>query len=111
MHINLKQGYRLKREGEVINLGYILPISQYEYTNYQAREIKDKKQIKSVTKPYKVILEAEEKMLNNKYKNVQGKLNAHKRNLMSKRIPPSKQIDVMHYARLTGKGGIINEVI
>lgn len=54
--------YNNKKEGmdfiyEVINMGYILPITHYSYINYEYRMRKRKESPHYVEKPFKVILE------------------------------------------------------
>lgn len=91
-------------------MGYILPISQYEYVNYQVRDSKDKQQTQAVERPYKVILEAEQEKLLNENRYRQGKL-SEQTQIEKNHAISNSQIDVMLYARITGKGGIIDKVI
>lgn len=90
-------------------MGYILPISQYQYTSYQTRDIKEEAQTENVDKPYKVVLQAEQSKLDNKYKPEKSIL--EKQDQRTAQAFSANHIDPMLYARLTGKGGIINKVV
>lgn len=90
-------------------MGYILPITQYEYINYQARDMKDERQIQHVGKSYKVILRAKQDKLNNE--GYQDKIFKKQQKVNYNKIKMNNQIDLMNYARMTGKGGIINEEV
>ncbi|WP_047985919.1 hypothetical protein [Ornithinibacillus californiensis] len=88
-------------------MGYILPIQQHEYADYQKRMVTKKRTIASVEKPYKVILKS-------RYEEVQeeAELRNQKINSMS-----DQSIDTLShymdteelYAEFTGIGIFINE--
>ncbi|MEN2767617.1 hypothetical protein [Ornithinibacillus xuwenensis] len=88
-------------------MGYILPIQQHEYADYQKRMVTRKRTVPSVERTYRAILESnyeelrqEEELRNQQVSNV-----PHKSEEMETPLGYTDEI----YTELTGLGQYVNE--
>ena len=91
-------------------MGYILPITQYQYRDYQNRVIKDELDPYYIEHPYKVILDTESReMEEGGADRDKGKLlkNSHPYEQPHLEKPTNEKL----YAKLTGKGQHFSENI
>lgn len=86
-------------------MGYILPIQQYEYINYQKRDVKSEPHHHFIENPFKVSLD------------MQSQFN-YEHNLSNKEMFQTNNIDGVNrqtdeqvIAIITGKGLLFNETI
>lgn len=90
-------------------MGYILPISHFEYNDYQKRVIKDKGDFHYIEKPYKITLDMQKQFnYDHSFTNEviwESKQTSFKERQLSK----SKQDQLI--ATITGKGSLFNESI
>lgn len=102
-------------------MGYILPITQYTYMNYHAREIKDKKSVHHIGATYKVIFhkiqDSERPPYNNHYnivKEIEEKEEETTKSIHQMTRHERKDnyiIDKATKASLTGKGSWMNQQV
>lgn len=85
-------------------MGYILPLPHFQYMEYQKRIIDTKQNPHYIEKPYKVTLETNGGELAK-----DGAVEAN--NNYKAPTAPQKVEQGRLYAELTGKGGLINEVV
>lgn len=86
-------------------MGYILPITQYEYANYQNRDIKKDYDFHYVEKPFKIKLDMQQQFnYDDDFTNemVKDKLFLHRKT----KITNSRQERLI--AKITGKGSLFN---
>lgn len=83
-------------------MGYILPVQQYQYNDYQKRVVKEKQNPQFIDKAFKVILEKQHQDISGEY----DRLNKTK----LQNVTP-KQTDEKLFESLTGKGRHFNEGI
>jgi hypothetical protein len=90
-------------------MGYILPIQQHEYSEYQKRIGTNKRTIETVEKPYKVILKANYEELRH-----EGELRSEKHSpvihVSDEKETQLPDIDEI-YTELTGLGIYVNEKV
>jgi len=90
-------------------MGYILPIMQYEYSNYHIRDIRNKYDHHLIERPFKINLDMHQQF--NYDQNFTNK-DTRESNLISSRL--SKQTNPREeqvIANITGKGSLFNETI
>ena len=87
-------------------MGYILPIQQHEYADYQRRMVTRKRTITSVEKPYKSILKTkyEELKREEEIRNQGIEQISHKNELISSFIDMDEV-----FTEITGLGYFVNE--
>ncbi|MUK90558.1 hypothetical protein GMD78_19565 [Ornithinibacillus sp. L9] len=85
-------------------MGYILPIHQHEYTDYQKRVTKARKNHYEIERPFKVILEAQyEEIRKDNYQ-----INKYNSQRLNKEQPyPTDHF----FIQMTGIGEYINEKV
>ncbi|WP_042148935.1 hypothetical protein [Paucisalibacillus sp. EB02] len=89
-------------------MGYILPVQQHEYAEYQRRMVTRKREITSVEKPYKIIFKT-------RYEELKREEELKNQNL--KQLPQKKELCVSYidldevFTEITGLGNFINERI
>ncbi|MBS3680434.1 hypothetical protein [Ornithinibacillus massiliensis] len=90
-------------------MGYILPIQQHEYSDYQRRMVTNKRTITTVEKPYKAGLQAKYEELQH-----QEEIRNNKVDLILNEVEQSvsefSEVDAI-YTEITGLGQFINERI
>lgn len=91
----------MTRGGESL-MGYILPIQQYQYNDYQKRVVKDKQNTQHIDKPFKVILEKQHQDTSGEHDRLNKTKYPH--------TTPT-QTDNKLFESLTGKGGHFSESI
>lgn len=93
----------------MFSVGYILPISHFEYTDYQRRTIKDKETLHYIEKPYKITMDMEQQFM--------YELDLAKQTMRNKDHTPFAKIKVVSpaqdqlIANITGKGSLFNQII
>lgn len=102
-------------------MGYILPITQYTYMNYHAREIKDKKSVHHIGATYKVMFhkihDNERPPYNNlfniaeKAEEKEGETTKSVHQMTRHERKDNYIIDKATKARLTGKGSWMNQQV
>ena len=90
-------------------MGYILPIMQYEYINYQIPDIRNKFDHHSIEKPFKIKLDMQQPF--NYDPNFTNK-EMNESNFISPRLSRGiSPVDEQVIANITGKGSLFNETI
>jgi|SRR5690625_3557966 len=102
-------------------MGYILPITQYTYVNYHARELKDKKSVHHIGETYKVMFHTIQGDEHNHYDNNYNELEdreeteeeimSHNHQVTRHERKSSYFIDKDTKASLTGKGSWMNQQV
>ncbi|WP_096270264.1 hypothetical protein [Paucisalibacillus globulus] len=87
-------------------MGYILPIQQHEYADYQKRMVTRKRTVSTVEKPYKTILKSNYEEL--KHEEELRNQSLKVANLNKEVQVSSVDLDEV-YTELTGLGYFINE--
>ncbi|RLL45079.1 hypothetical protein D8M04_09425 [Oceanobacillus piezotolerans] len=84
-------------------MGYILPLENYQYSQYHSRIIKNKQpnQAKSVEKPFKAVLEKKHQDLKGKYDRIYQKPTSPYQTYRS-----DVELETLHF-----KGKYVNETI
>lgn len=77
-------------------MGYILPIQQYQYNDYQRRVTEVKQNPHFIDKPFKVILERQHQEIKHEYERINK--------TMYQKTSAAKPADEKLFAVLTGKG-------
>lgn len=90
-------------------MGYILPISHFEYTNYQRRDIKDKEGVHYIEKPFKIKLDTQQPLIN--HRSFSNEAMQRNKEIPSENIKNNIQRQDQLIAKITGKGFLINESI
>ena len=90
-------------------MGYILPISHFEYTDYQKRAIKDKDDLHYVERPYKIKLDMQQQF--NYDQNFTSELMQESKKYPSEEIKSTHPKQKQLIANITGKGNLFNESI
>jgi hypothetical protein len=88
-------------------MGYILPIQQHEYADYQKRMVTRKRTVSAVTKPYRAILQSTYEELRRE-EEVRSQSIHIPSNEEEKRILSYPSMDKV-YAGITGIGQFVNE--
>lgn len=91
-------------------MGYILPITQFQYMDYQNRVIKNEQDPYFIEHPYKVVLDTKSRELEDEEGTRSGG-QPYKYNDNYKPIHIEKPKTEKLYAKLTGKGRHISESI
>jgi hypothetical protein len=90
-------------------MGYILPISHFEYTNYQRRVIHDKNDLHYIEKPYKITLDMQQQFMYDH--DVTNHTMRKKNNTPFEKIRVTRSDQDQQIAKITGKGSIFNESV
>jgi len=90
-------------------MGYILPIRQFEYSNYQMRDMKNKHDHHLIEQPFKIKLDMQQQF---NYDQNFTNQEMHESNFISSRVnrqttPREEQV----IAYITGKGSLFNETV
>ncbi|WP_461179940.1 hypothetical protein [Virgibacillus ainsalahensis] len=86
-------------------MGYILPITPYQYNDYQSRILENKRISHSVERPFKVMLEKRHQDIRNEYNRLSpGTYHNHFEQNTSK-SPAAERL----FGKLTGKGRNFSE--
>lgn len=86
--------------GRLITMGYILPVTQYQYNDYQNRINDDRRIPNYVEKPFKVVLERQHQEIKKEYERFHHPYQIDQ-------LPPGtlgKQRSEELYGNITGKG-------
>ena len=87
-------------------MGYILPIQQHEYADYQRRMVTRKRTITSVEKPYKTVLRTKYEEL----KHEEERRNQGLEAMRPTKAPISSYVDMDEvFTEITGLGHFVNE--
>ena len=89
-----------QRGGEI--MGYILPVEQYQYNDYQRRVIREKQNIYHIQSPFKVVLERQHQEISSSYDS--------KSRSAEKSSSTNRSSDELYNA-LTGKGRHFSELV
>lgn len=88
-------------------MGYIMPVTNYQYNDYQKRVIEDKKDPIHIERPFKVVLETQHEEIVDEHRRKE------KIELTEARKPFKYTANHMMYgkaaARITGKGQLFSE--
>lgn len=87
-------------------MGYILPLSLYQYNDYQKRVTKDKLDLFYIEKLYKVVLESKHQDLEDEVNRMEAVSKSR-----SKLTAPTPPTNEKMYSELTGKGQFYSESI
>lgn len=90
-------------------MGYILPISQFEYTDYQKRVIKDKDDFQYIEKPYKITFDMHQQF--NYDQNFANEMRRESKQGPSQGIKLSNPKKEQLISTITGKGSLFNESV
>jgi len=83
-------------------MGYILPVDNYQYNDYQRRVTKEKVNKHFIERPFKVILEREHQEISTKY--------ATLNRIPNQRSKPQASSEEL-FALLTGKGTLFHDLV
>ena len=83
-------------------MGYILPVENYQYNDYQRRVIREKQNIYQIQSPFKVVLERQ-------HQEISTSFDSRSRFAEKSAVPrrPPEEL----YGALTGKGRHFSELI
>ncbi len=90
-------------------MGYILPISHFDYTDYQKRVIKDKDELHYIEKPYKIKLDMQQQF--NYDQNFTKEVIWEGKQIPFEKIKLTNPKQQQVIAKITGKGSLFNESI
>lgn len=90
-------------------MGYILPISQFEYTDYQKRVMKDKDDFQYIEKPYKITFDMQRQF--NYDQNFSNEMRRESKQVPSQEIKFSNPKKEQLISTITGKGSLFNESV
>lgn len=90
-------------------MGYILPISQFEYIDYQRRVMKDKDDFQYIEKPYKVTFDMQQQF--NYDHNFSNEMRRESKQVPSQEIKFSNPKKEQLISAITGKGSLFSESV
>ncbi|WP_106497948.1 hypothetical protein [Lentibacillus sp. Marseille-P4043] len=96
-----------KNDWEAFQMGYVLPISQYQYTDYKQRVIKEKQDPFYIESPYKVILDSQHQDIPQEHTQRASTINTSNDHVEKPVHDGAEKV----YANITGKGRIFSESI
>lgn len=91
-------------------MGYILPITQFQYSDYQKRMLEDKQDLHNIEKPYKVFLDMEQKSDYDRKTHYEHSKN-ERQTFYTSTTPPKQTRSDPLYAKITGKGSLFNKSV
>lgn len=92
----------------VFRVGYILPITQFQYKDYQNRMPVDKQKLSYVEKPYKVFLDMEQKSDYDRKTHYEFSKSDKKKSYSKATVPKQIRTEPLD-EKVTGKGMLFNE--
>ncbi|MFD2045370.1 hypothetical protein ACFSTA_16920 [Ornithinibacillus salinisoli] len=85
-------------------MGYILPIQQHEYNDYQKRVAKVRRNPYVIEKPFKVVLETQYEEISKKNGYAKDKAADASKTMSEPKVN-------LQYAKVTGKGKYVNHIL
>lgn len=89
-------------------MGYILPVTHYQYNDYQNRINEDRRRFPVyVEKPFKIVLEKQHQEIKKEYERFHHSYHSDQPQHPMPKSPRSEQL----YGKITGKGQHISESV
>lgn len=91
----------------MITMGYILPVTPYQYNDYQNRINADRRMPNYVEKPFKVVLEKQHQEIKKEYERFHNSYQSDQLPHKMLSNPSSEKL----YEKITGKGQHFNDSV